>query len=574
MPMKVPESNQELARAKPLVSERAGLSTAHAVWILMATVLAAVLLLKHAGLYAIVFADEMVFSRHARLLPVADAPVASFLYFQLYSVTNLCGDGFLTCARMLNTICLAASIPFVYGVARHAAGPRTSMALSLLALAAPMSSYAAYFMADAPYFLAIWISIWAALRLNSAADHLAWAGVGALIGIAAQVKPHALFLLPAFAVYAIGLGLAGRRPWRSIAFNSVSLFIAALIFKYGIGIALAGPTRGTALLGWLYSNLAADQAAKMPNYLEMTHKLGLSLLGHGLALSAVAGVGLAVVAASAVTVCKNIVNGQELSEDERVVALCALLLGSLLLITALFTVSVSGVSPLEIASRLHLRYYNFLFPLVIICVAAQLRNVPNSPSRARLVTAIPVGSALVYGTVTALYPFSSNFVDGPELQGFLSTSLSGSVARYLLGLVAFISLTAWVWRVRVGARMFIFGFIPALAFAGHIAITRQQYFSVADSFVKAAQATRAYLPATELDSVAVFGSAPFGIPKTLFYLDAVNAGRVTLPPDGAIDLAKLPPGKRWILAVGNHPLPEAKVEIVIRNADFVLARVK
>ena len=53
------------------------------------------LLIRNAGLYPSVFADEYTYSKLSRLLPLSESSIPGYLYLKLYSVTNSCGDGFL-----------------------------------------------------------------------------------------------------------------------------------------------------------------------------------------------------------------------------------------------------------------------------------------------------------------------------------------------------------------------------------------------------------------------------------------------------------------------------------------------
>jgi phosphoglycerol transferase len=59
----------------------------------------------------------------------------------------------------------------------------------------------------------------------------------------------------------------------------------------------------------------------------------------------------------------------------------------------------------------------------------------------------------------------------------------------------------------------------------------------------------------------------------LFLLDNPNTAREPIPAGAAYDLSKLPPGKEWVLVIGDHALPENAVCQLPANG-FTLARVK
>jgi len=71
------------------------------------------LLFKNMGLYPSVFADEYVYSKLSRLVPLAAANVPDYIYFAIYRITNISGDGFLECARVLNSLFFVVSAPFI-----------------------------------------------------------------------------------------------------------------------------------------------------------------------------------------------------------------------------------------------------------------------------------------------------------------------------------------------------------------------------------------------------------------------------------------------------------------------------
>src|SRR4051812_11977992 len=76
------------------------------------------LLLRNSGLYATVFADEYVYSKFARLIPLNEATIPAYVYLKLYGVTNSCGEGFLECAKIINSVLFVSAAPFIFLIAR------------------------------------------------------------------------------------------------------------------------------------------------------------------------------------------------------------------------------------------------------------------------------------------------------------------------------------------------------------------------------------------------------------------------------------------------------------------------
>ena len=94
------------------------------------------LLFRNSGLYPVV-ADEAIYSKASRLQPLADSGVPEYIYLAIYRLTNICGDGFLDCARILNAIFFCcghapylsnrpASLHTKHSINRRVAGPARS----------------------------------------------------------------------------------------------------------------------------------------------------------------------------------------------------------------------------------------------------------------------------------------------------------------------------------------------------------------------------------------------------------------------------------------------------------------
>lgn len=61
-------------------------------------------LMRNSALYPSVFADEYTYSISSRILPYSQAAISNYLYLLTFRLTNICGDGFLSCARILNLV--------------------------------------------------------------------------------------------------------------------------------------------------------------------------------------------------------------------------------------------------------------------------------------------------------------------------------------------------------------------------------------------------------------------------------------------------------------------------------------
>ena len=211
-------------------------------------------------------------------------------------------------------------------------------------------------------------------------------------------------------------------------------------------------------------------------------------------------------------------------------------------------------SSYEMIERLHMRYYDFTFPLLLIIAASQLSpESATSMTRWRAIIAIPIGIAILYAVYTCMAPYWPNFIDSPELRGFTSKKN----IFYVLGGFSFFALALWVYSARFGAKVFIYLFMPlAVIFStDHINKDLRQRL-IPDVFDKAGIFTKQYLSSEDLSKLVIVGSEPVGLFRSLFYIDNPQSSQETIPKGTRYDLSKLPAGKEWILIIGEHSLSE------------------
>ena len=73
-------------------------------WFFVFAAIPILLILRNTGMYPVIFADEYVWSRDSRLVALSFVSVPAYLFLSIYRTTNLCGNGFLECARFLNLL--------------------------------------------------------------------------------------------------------------------------------------------------------------------------------------------------------------------------------------------------------------------------------------------------------------------------------------------------------------------------------------------------------------------------------------------------------------------------------------
>jgi phosphoglycerol transferase len=448
---------------------------------------------RSAGLNPAIFADEWYYSKMARLQPLAEAIVPSYLYLWIFKASNACGDGFLDCVRFGNIVFFAGAAPFIYLSARQVAGRGMAFAVTVLALLAPVNLYTALFMPEACYYFGFAVLAWVALTRTA----WGWAGQGAaaglVLGLMSLIKVHAVFLLPGVCLFLACAGqLRGEAAWLRRGMQSAVLAaLLALAVKFGLGWVLAGET-GLSLFGSFYSNTATTTART--SKLALLAPAFINGRGHLMALAVLLPLPLAMILHALVSRAAR----ARLDPPMKSLLLFSfLMLGSAAGLTVVYTASIRDQGLDEIL-RLHLRYYSFVFPLLLMVAAAAVgRPLPGPRSRSAWLAAALVAAAILVAQVKLpLYRLST--IDGPEL-----ASAVGGTGQALAALDLLV-LLLWACGSRLAAPLFLFAAVPLAAGNGmndNAFYLAQLKTSWAPE--KAGRFAHAYVPVAEHNRIAV-----------------------------------------------------------------------
>ncbi|MEO6596779.1 MAG: glycosyltransferase family 39 protein [Planctomycetota bacterium] len=538
-------------------------------WFWLAVTLVFVgLLMRSIGLYPVVLSDEYYHNRFSRLVAPAEASIPGYLYAAIYGLTNLCGDSYLQAARILNAFFFVAAAPFIYLSARRVCAHGVAAAIALLALLGPINSYTAYFMPEALYFLCFWVLTWLLLRLDATSGSTAWCSVGVMLGLSALVKPHALFCIPAVVAYIGYVAWRSREAWLMAAVRHALAFgLFTFATKLLIGFAFAGEAAFT-LFGSLYGSIATETSSQTDRYLQLLSLACSNASGHLLGLAVMYALPVAAVMVTAfVRRAPGAPDAGGSFETRRLSFWTLAVVSNLVAVVALFSASIAHVGPEEIL-RLHMRYYNFTLPLLSLVAASQLRARAGS-ARWRWALAVPVGAVAAYAAWSQLAPFAPNYVDSPELQGFLCNL---SVFCVLSGL-SLLSLLVWAFRPRIGAALFVYCLAPVATVVSTYYVNQKlRLHMTADVYDLAGMFTRQYLSYENQAKLLIVGSVAPGVARSLLYIDNPKAATIEDLPSGAsYDPAHLPADKQWVLVIGDHPMQREDYFRVTMDG-FVLVR--
>lgn len=515
----------------------------------------ALLVFRNIGLNPGVFADEWIYSSSSRLGDISQSAIPSYLFLLIFENTSRCGGAFLDCARIMNAFLLLLAMPFIYMVARRYANRWASLLIATLTTLGPISSYSAYFMPETLYFLAFWIFAWYTLSARALLAPLRYGVViGIMLGLMMTIKFHAIFLLTGFCAFVFlcvisrSVQLDGVKATKIAGVAVLTTFLIRFSFGY-----LAAGEAGLSLTGSFYGNIA-DSTLDWNKLFELI-PLTLSVaMNHLLALSMLFALPIATVLAQVTLARGTDTTEPSLSTTSRlpllplVTAMLVVLLG----VTSLFSALVTGQTLYELPDRIHMRYYDFLLPLLFIVAAAQLEAPKDAqPRRMRAAfAALLVGALAIYSLVKGMHRFVPNHVDHPDLRGFMAHP----AVCIALGCLGLVTLLVWAYRRRKGAQIFVYVFLPlSLLWSSYMVSQIQNARMASDKYDRAGVFSRLYL-AGQSDGLVIVGTDASKMTQAQFHIDNSSTRLAYVSERETLTASNIPADATWLLTFDSHDI--------------------
>ncbi len=541
-----------------------------------------------------VMQDEYVYSIQARFTPFADQLYPNYLFSWLYSGTSACGADFYSCGKSLNVLFFFVTLTFIFLIARRLLSVTWGAIIATVAAFSPIHVYVSYFMPEAMYFAFITATIYVALIAGAKHKIVWWVGAGAMLGLSSLVKPHALFTLPAFVLFAVLISVrsAGGSWGKGLVAGLGNLGAFALV-KFGGGFAFAGAS-GLSLFGSSYTssfdqfvNQSAPQGAA-----EIAANTVASIAapaGAGAAGVATAGSGgpgfidvfiphsfahLALLLTVAgiplllsVSVIKDaVVKKQEVSAASQFLLLTGLLSVSFALVVGAFEGVVTALGD-DHSERIITRYYEFMFPLLAISGAVFAKFV-EPKLRVRLVQAGVIIAAVIFGWVF-LSGVKQSFADSILLSGYLS----GPAVIPIISVVGIVVALVWVFSTGSGSKLIVYVATPlvlliaGLSSQGYLLTqvgTQPAYFDVAGQVAKQKLADVAG------EKIMIVGPVRYQNFTTKFWIDKPFIADATIP-DGSKLTGEGFSNYDYLITIGNIEFNSA-AEVVAQDQGFKILK--
>jgi phosphoglycerol transferase len=511
-----------------------------------------------------VMQDEYVYSMQARFTPFAQQLYPNYLFSWLYSGTSGCGAGFYQCGKSLNVLFFFATLAFIFLIARRLLSVTWSAWIAAFAAFSPIHVYVSYFMPEAMYFAFITATIYVALVAGAKHKLSWWIATGVLLGLSALVKPHALFTLPAFLLFALLVALRSEGGgWGKAIVAKLGTFGAFAVVKFGLGFAFAGAA-GLSLFGSSYSatfnqfvnesagvGVSAPVAAGAGSPVVAAATAGPSffevLIPHSLAHLAL----LITVAAFplflSVSVVKDaVVKKQEVSAASQFLILIGLLSVSFAIVIAAFEGLVTTLGD-DHSYRILTRYYEFMVPLLLIAAAAFGKFVEPKIKWRAIQSAIVV-AALIFAWVY-LSGVKQSFADSILLSGYLSSPAVIPIVCVVGILVALI----WIFSANNGSKIIVHVVTPLIILIAGFSSqsylltqvgTQPAYFDIAG------QKAKTLLADVPGNKISIVGPVRYQNFTTKFWIDKPGIDDMILP-DGMTADAAIFKDIDYVVLIGN-----------------------
>jgi phosphoglycerol transferase len=517
--------------------------------------------------YPLIFGDEGIFLIRAkyagRAYMLAGDELAAWVPNSLYLWLNhsvfFLGSNYAMGARLINVLFFVLSLMLLYGIATLFVSHGKSALVAFTVGVGPVGVYTAVVMPEMMFLCAFLCLAFVFVRhINDQPIYASFLS-GVVLGAASLIKPHGLMLIPIVVMAVVILKLSVREwcRWSTCLVAAGTVVGAALATVGFLNYLLLG--RFAFSLGPTYATAVNKSTAGWP-IASILYVIG----GHvALVLSLYALPVLVVLMAF----FRGSVATRTLAEriSFKALLIFTVLTGCVLLITtSKFTVSVVGQSPFEQANRVHVRYYFFVLPLLLVLFLTIYERLDWTKTWVKNIflggsTAMCVFAA--YCILVLDRRYNMYFPDFPD--GFWFNMIP-NIGRRVVLVCTCGTLLAYAWR-RMSPAVFLcaFGFV-SLVGNFYMSLYVIQPATVTD---RAAPVFEKIIGKDRLDAGTVFDTEPGDgeAYRLLFDLPAAYDLKLVTNQD-PIAADMFPQGHEWALVTSSR-----QVKFPYSN-DFIFGR--
>ncbi len=531
-----------------------------------------------------ILGDEYLYSINARkAAPWDPSPAGDFsnyLFNLVYSSTNLCGDAFYTCGKLLNLVFFVGFLTVIFIIAKRYMNYWIAFAFTILAGLSPLSVYTSMFLPESMYFFFLSLVFAAVLK---AADTFAWkdwAVVGALIGVTSLVKPHAWLSAIAIGIFLVVLGLTNAKHRFGPLLKAIGAISAgAILGRVIVGFLVAGPKAlsffgqylGTGTIAELAKTGDLSSAAAKPvGTSPMNGVISLFSIQfniHMLTISALMGVAILGITVGVIELIKM----RELTKMTALSLLAFIWLFSLVIEIVIFTGWITGLGD-DHTTRVLERYYDFLFVIVPLAGLAALTS--KFMSETKIWIRLPLAVVMLILITPAFSGFfgtlTIQIADAPNLAGLVVNQDVFNAAA----LFGFASLIVFAFFPKYTPLVLI-GLLPVTMIGTGYQIQDQYqgFRGELNAQDKAGQYLRANLTPEQVDSTWIAATSRFEATNVAIWADSATIKYDLFGAASVLDASLVPEGTTYVLVTGDLTYSGPVLE-TIPGEGYTLHRIK
>ena len=521
--------------------------------------------------------DEYIYTSQAKNLPFAEQFYSNYIFSFVMGLTNYCGNEFYVCTKSINSVFFLATVLFTFLIASRFLSFRWSIFAASVTALSPIAIPVSYFMPETMYFTMMTLTIWVTLLVSRKDSWLLWIVSGLSLGAAALVKPHAIFMLPAFVAFALIFAYKkSDGSWFQGLRAGSTVVVGFMVTKLGLGFAFAG-SEGLKLFGGYGSPvdaltgaanteevLAVGDAPARSGLEVLISVASVHLITHSAVVLLLAGIPFFLSLRVSYSIVKT---KQPIGEVSSLFILVALITVSMIGVVALFEAYVSASGD-DHSDRLILRYYEFLIPQFVV-MGLLLPRFTDSKRLFRIIQgSIIVGASMFF---TIYYPptFDKQYADSSTLPGI------GDTQGFFIFVGLFVGSAVIFWIVNPERGNQVIGRIimPAVLILA-LVMSQNKLIEINGTpayFDQAGWDSRTYLQDVPGDRILVVGQTRTEVFTVKFWIDEANI-RDLLVGDGSVIAEDSVIETDYVVTLGNMELG-FKHELVTEGEGYRLVKV-
>lgn len=532
-----------------------------------------------------ILGDEYLYSINARkAAPWDPSPAGDFsnyLFNLVYSSTNICGNAFYTCGKLLNLAFFIGFLTVIFIVAKKYLNYWVAFAFTVLAGLSPLSVYTSMFLPESMYFFFLSLVFASVLKAAGTYGWKDWAVAGALVGITSLVKPHAWLSAIAIGIFLVVLGLTRAEHRFMPLFKAIgAISIGAILGRVVIGFLVAGPKALSFFGQYLNAGTVAEiTRAPVGEVASAASPVGtsaingvLALFGvqfnvHMLTIAALMGVSIIGVTVGVI----ELIRTRELTKVSALSLFAFIWLFSLVIEVVMFTGWITGGGD-DHTTRVLERYYDFLFVIVPLAGLAALTS--KFASEMKIWIRVPLATMMLILITPAFSGFfgtlTIQIADAPNLAGLVVNQDVFNAAA----LFGFASLIVFAFFPKYTPYVLI-GLLPVtMVGTGYQIQDQYQGFrGELNAQDRAGQFLKANLSPEDVDATWVVATSRFEATNVAIWADSAVIKYDLYGAGSALDATLVPEGSKYVLVTGDLTYAGPVLES-IPGEGYTLHRIK